>query len=292
MSVAAAVEVVTGEIIDARSVVLPVGTADQTVQAMRLYQEQCARLLDDDDYQTIITKAGERRFRKKSAWRKLALAYGVDLVIISKEYERDDTGRIVRAEIVAAAIAPNGRRAESLGACELAERDFAKPGHDIPATAETRAKNRACADLFGMGEVSAEEIDDEPPPPVDEPPPVVQAVYDDDGHTVAEDHRTFLNYAIAALPENAKTWLLPVKNGDKIPSVTAPYFKVAHRDRLAWHILHAQLIHPINPPEPDADADEPVPADVHDDDTSPEAYERPPKYDPDDAAPRPGRPMP
>jgi hypothetical protein len=35
---------------------------------------------------------------------------------------------------------------------------FSNPQHDIPATAFTRASNRAKADLFGMGEVSAEEV--------------------------------------------------------------------------------------------------------------------------------------
>ena len=29
---------------------------------------------------------------------------------------------------------------------------FAKPNHDVPATAETRAKNRACSDLLGIGD--------------------------------------------------------------------------------------------------------------------------------------------
>lgn len=33
-----------------------------------------------------------------------------------------------------------------------------KPDHDLPATAETRARNRSYANLFGHGEVSAEEI--------------------------------------------------------------------------------------------------------------------------------------
>lgn len=41
------------------------------------------------------------------------------------------------------------------------KRHFTKPEHDILATAETRAKNRAYADLFGMGEISAEEADPE-----------------------------------------------------------------------------------------------------------------------------------
>jgi hypothetical protein len=261
MSTAAAVEVATGEIIDARSVVLPVGTADQTVQAMRLYQEQCVALLDDDDYQTIVTKAGERRFRKKSAWRKLALAYGVDLVIVSKEYERDDNGRITRAEIVAAAIAPNGRRAESLGACELAERDFAKPGHDIPATAETRAKNRACADLFGMGEVSAEELDPEPAPPAQAK---TGDFYPDARHMIPEDNRATLIAAWDRLGPGAQTWLAGMAKTNGIPNVRGATHLLTHRDRLSWLILVAQLMHEPAAAE-EGDADEPVPADVHDD---------------------------
>jgi hypothetical protein len=71
-----------------------------------------------------------------------------------------------------------------------------------------------------------------------------------------------LNFALDKLGPDAKAWLLPVKNADKIPSVGAEYFKVAHRDRLAWHILHAQQIAEAEPDVPDAD--EPVPADVHD----------------------------
>jgi hypothetical protein len=90
---------------------------------------------------------------------------------------------------------------------------------------------------------------------------------------IAEDHRATLGYAIAALPAAAQAWLLPVKNADHIPSIASPRFTETNRDRLSWHILRAQQIHPINPPEsavapaaPDeGDADEPVPADVHDD---------------------------
>jgi phage recombination protein Bet len=101
-----------------------------------------------------------------------------------------------------------------------------------------------------------------------EPPPVARAIYDDTGHMTAEDHRIFLNYALDKLGPGAKAWLLPVKNADKIPSVAAPYFKVAHRDRLSWHILHAQQITEASSAldgSDQGDADEPVPAAVHDD---------------------------
>jgi hypothetical protein len=106
-----------------------------------------------------------------------------------------------------------------------------------------------------------DDTDDEMPG-LDEPPPAARATYADAETMIAEDHRTFLNYALDRLGPGAKAWLLPVKNADKIPSVAAPYFKVAHRDRLTWHILHAQQVTEL---EPEGDADEPVPADVHDD---------------------------
>ena len=68
----------------------------------------------------------------------------------------------MRAEYVVEAKAPNGRSAVGVGIASIHERQFSNPEHDIPATAHTRAKNRAFADLFGLGEVSAEEISDGP----------------------------------------------------------------------------------------------------------------------------------
>lgn len=174
------------------------------------YQEMCKRLLDDSDYQAISQwdpverKKKTRKFPKKSAWRKLSTALGVTFEIISKEKERDAKGRIINAEFVVRATAPNGRFVDGWGNCNVYERccepgctkdriknsrhkhcsdppgthehpqtHFSHAEHDIPATAETRAKNRAASDLFGMGEVSAEEIVDRPEPepepaPVDE----------------------------------------------------------------------------------------------------------------------------
>jgi hypothetical protein len=151
--------------------------------AFREYTMLCERLLDSSDVQTISGK----QFRKKSAWRKLAVAFGVSCKIMDRTYERNDAGRIIRAEVLVTATAPNGRTMDGLGACDLFEKccppgcyraryrdhtccspdcsgaiHFSNPQHDLPATAATRATNRACADLFGMGEVSAEEMTDRP----------------------------------------------------------------------------------------------------------------------------------
>jgi hypothetical protein len=37
-----------------------------------------------------------------------------------------------------------GRFSDGWGSCEKREKRFNKPNHDIPSTAETRAKNKAC----------------------------------------------------------------------------------------------------------------------------------------------------
>jgi len=138
------------------ALVQPSGSNSDIVGAMHDYQELCRALLNDGDFQTIQGK----QFRKRSAWRKLAVAYGVSFEIVDRSLFWDDDGNLKSAEFIVRATAPNGRFADGWGACHVGERNAGRKAmHDIPATAETRAKNRAAADLFGMGEVSAEEID-------------------------------------------------------------------------------------------------------------------------------------
>lgn len=187
--------VVDVEATEVRHEIIPVGSSqlvalaaplDQIVQAQRTYHEVCVALLDEHDIQVI----GKKEFKKRSAWNKLAVAFGVSTTEVRTVHERDERGRIVRTECVVRAQAPNGRVSEGIGACDLYERccdqdtctkwltypdtgkstghthctvpcrtaHFSNPQHDIPATAFTRASNRAKADLFGMGEVSAEEV--------------------------------------------------------------------------------------------------------------------------------------
>ncbi len=164
-----------------RGVVRAAAPVADVVAAQAEYHQLCGALLDKGDYQRI----GSKDFPKKSAWRKLAVAFNVSVALVDRDYERDDNGRIIRAEVIARATAPNGRTMDGLGACDLFEKccpggaegcpiratkhrhcrpncpgtvHFSNASHDLPATAATRATNRACADLFGMGEVSAEEI--------------------------------------------------------------------------------------------------------------------------------------
>ncbi|MGI8427376.1 MAG: hypothetical protein ACR2M4_12465 [Actinomycetota bacterium] len=173
------------------SLIRPAGSLEQIVNVFEEYQKLTKRLLTDDDYQTI----GSKRFPKRSAWRKLATAFGVSFEIVEHTITRE--GRDVKyAEFTTRAKAPNGRMVEGWGACDAYERcctnpctnrrdyhkhcpaakgetcpggvHFSHPNHDIPATAETRSKNRAAADLFGLGQVSAEEVigDGEEPKPI------------------------------------------------------------------------------------------------------------------------------
>jgi len=69
----------------------------------------------------------------------------------------------VRARFKVRATSPNGRHMDGIGICDVTERQFTHPEHDIVATAHTRAINRAFADLFGLGAVSAEEMTEERP---------------------------------------------------------------------------------------------------------------------------------
>ena len=178
-----------GAIVPARpptsSLVSLAAPVEDIVEAQRQYHAVCTALLDENDVQVI----GKKSFKKRSAWNKLAVAFAISTEEVRTTHERDERGRIIRTECVVRATAPNGRVSDGIGACDLYERccdsetcrtpltwqdgnfrhahcttfpckqqHFSNPQHDIPATAFTRASNRAKADLFGMGEVSAEEV--------------------------------------------------------------------------------------------------------------------------------------
>ena len=118
------------------------------------YQIFTEKLLDQSDYIDIKGKA----FKKKSAWRKYARAFNINTEIISKDIQRNDKGVVTEAEFIVRATLPDGRHCDGWGNCSRREGNKNKPNHDIPATAMTRATNRAIADLIGAGEVTAEEV--------------------------------------------------------------------------------------------------------------------------------------
>jgi len=136
---------------------------DQAREAQRTYQEISQALIDPaEDLQTIRTKAGPRTFPKRSALQKLANAYRVSTEILQRHTTYDDDGQLVRCDAIVRATHPDGRYADGDGACSRTEDRFKTGGdkidHDLPATAVTRATNRAISNLVAFGAVSAEEV--------------------------------------------------------------------------------------------------------------------------------------
>jgi hypothetical protein len=151
-----------------REVLMPLDP-QQVVEGMRQYQRLLRDLLEPSDWQTE-DKDGrplDRPFLKKSGWRKIARAFNLSFERVRSEVERDEDGNPVRAEVWIRAVAPNGQYGDGDGYCSSEEKRFQsrrgkqKLENDLRTTATTRAKNRAIADLVGMGEVSAEEIEAE-----------------------------------------------------------------------------------------------------------------------------------
>lgn len=133
----------------------PAAPLPDIAEQFRQYDELCKLLLEDDDWQT---KGVPRPFLKRSGWRKLATAMGVTLERRRDHIAQDEGGQWW-ALVEYRATAPNGRFADAMAACHQGERKWAHVPHDVIATADTRAKSRACADLFGLGQLSAEEVD-------------------------------------------------------------------------------------------------------------------------------------
>lgn len=112
-------------------------------------------------------------------WRKISCFFSISFEIRDKSIEFDENRNVQRAEFVARALmqyvlviillvvlqnfflklpffgvphlwcylglfARGGRFSDGWGSCERREKRFLKPNHDIPSTAETRAKNKAC----------------------------------------------------------------------------------------------------------------------------------------------------
>lgn len=132
-------------------------------QAMDAYQALTRELLTDADW--IGRPGAQGAFVKRSGWQKIATFYGVSTEVLDRTVERDEDGRPARAYVLVRATARDGRYADGDGGCATNEPRFRsasgtqKLEHDLPATAATRATNRAISNLVGFGAVSAEEVD-------------------------------------------------------------------------------------------------------------------------------------
>jgi hypothetical protein len=132
--------------------VVPITSNDKIIEAWNNFQELKAKLLDDSDFVLIDNE----NYPKKSAFRKLALAFGLT-VEITKE-ERIELKNGFGYEISMKAIAPSGRSMSAVASCHSNERRFNKDS-DVRAIAQTRCTNRSIADLVGWSQPSsAEEI--------------------------------------------------------------------------------------------------------------------------------------
>lgn len=118
------------------------------------YDTACASLIGPNDVQ----KDGNRTFKKKSAWRKLARHFGISTAV--ERVTKEMLGETFCATVTVKALAPWGQSAEAVGACASDEATGRRviTIADAIATAETRATNRAVSNLIAMGEVSAEEM--------------------------------------------------------------------------------------------------------------------------------------
>ena len=133
---------------------------DTAVEQWNAYQELCGKLLDESDYQVYTQGGTSKRFPKKSAFFKLGRAFNVDTEIIKKEeYRHPKNNRVVDVEFTVRATLPNGRSVVATGSCDKYEKGKSSASaHDLCATAETRATNRAISKLIGSGDVSYEEL--------------------------------------------------------------------------------------------------------------------------------------
>ena len=145
-------------VVEENSAAISTVNVEQALEEWNAYQKITELMLDETDYQQIQGRA----FKKKSAWRKYARAFNVTTEIIDKDIVKTEkSGAVKEASFIVRATLPTGRYADGWGNCSRQEGNKAHPNHDIPATAMTRATNRAIADLIGAGEVTAEEIQGE-----------------------------------------------------------------------------------------------------------------------------------
>lgn len=185
-------------------------SVEEAKHRMEHYQELVKGLLDKTDYQVI----NKKDFKKKSAWRKLAMAMNISVHITGERREELPNGDYAY-HFDCEARHPNGRVMPGSGSCTAYEKAMWKDGkwqiekavyangkfvrrewqlaqpnsiHNVRSTAETRASNRCVSNLVAAGEVSAEEADqgdandqyNHPTPPPSQPSAPVVSVGPDE----------------------------------------------------------------------------------------------------------------
>lgn len=148
---------------------------ESVLASFRAFERMKKELLTDADWMRI----GDREFILKSGWLKIALAYNLSLKKMEERIERNGDVTVWNYTYRAIFL-PSGRFADADGSASSDERKFSKMPHDCRALAQTRACNRAIANLVGGGQVSFEEMDSDPrPAPKNTPEPAEVSALDE-----------------------------------------------------------------------------------------------------------------
>lgn len=154
----------TGEVVETREFNMNAYLSGITSAASFDHQQKLAAAYDATVKSLIgpndVQQEGNRTFKKKSAWMKLARHFGISTRVVSTKESIAVNGVDFLAVVTVEAVAPWGQSAEAVGACcqdEATGRRVITVA-DAIATAQTRATNRAVSNLIAMGEVSAEEM--------------------------------------------------------------------------------------------------------------------------------------
>jgi hypothetical protein len=120
-----------------------------TFENFEAYQTFVRSVLNAGDYEMIHGK----RYITRKGWRKIACALQLSLACRHDltDVKYDINHNVVRATYVFRAIDSSDRFVDGCGSCSRDEKNFLHPNHDVIATAETRAKNRAIEDFVGIG---------------------------------------------------------------------------------------------------------------------------------------------
>jgi hypothetical protein len=124
------------------------GKMRQNMYSRRADAEKCA-----NNYQVEI-----RATPKKSGIVKLASALGITARRTTVKGLPDDPAAAYSYVVYVASHERSGKSEEGIGWCDKSERGGRISTHDVIATADTRAYNRAVLRLSGFGDVSADEI--------------------------------------------------------------------------------------------------------------------------------------
>lgn len=164
-------------------IITPIATPQMLRAAFAEKQRLYAAILDENDYIYTVSytengRARQNVYTRKADAEKAAAAYGVEVraspkksgivklatalgITAKRRLVRglpDDPNANYSYVVYEAEHKRTGATAEGIGWCDMKERGGRISGHDVVATADTRAYNRAILRLSGFGDVSADEI--------------------------------------------------------------------------------------------------------------------------------------